>query len=213
MAGGLLAMTGAGRYKLSPIRRWVAERSTRGPVTISYRMPAGPSAPLRAPAPPIGSSNDGGGFSAAWSTILLLPAGERNYDVRVAWGLSDAPPGAAGSVRLTRGRQNLPSFRDHRGSARFTSWPVTCGRCHISYLDKVSSRPGRESRNSTPRVRWHGPLIFRVDTPPSSPETLASLTVCFCGITPLMGEAASVCTGPLSRRSASGRAVTGGRSA
>ena len=90
-----------------PSREWLAGREVRGPVTLRYTVPARAALPPRGPAPPFSFSDDGNGVSAAGQVFLLLPPGERDYDLRLTWDLASAPRGTraassfgAGSVRL-----------------------------------------------------------------------------------------------------------------
>lgn len=92
-----------------PPREWLAGRDLRGPVTLRYTVPARAVLPPRGPAPPFSFSDDGKGVSAAGQVFLLLPPGDHQYDLRLAWDLGNAPSGTravssfgAGSVRPRR---------------------------------------------------------------------------------------------------------------
>jgi hypothetical protein len=92
-----------------PSREWLAGRDLRGAVTLRYTVPARAVLPPRGPAPPFSFSDDGKGVSAAGQVFLLLPPGDHQYDMRLAWDLGSAPSGTravssfgAGSVRPRR---------------------------------------------------------------------------------------------------------------
>jgi hypothetical protein len=86
-----------------PSREWLPDRAVKGPVTVSYTVPAGATLPPRGPAPPFSFSADGGGVSAAGHVFLLLPPGNARYRTTFAWDLSRAPKGSRGVSSLGEG--------------------------------------------------------------------------------------------------------------
>lgn len=89
-----------------PSREWLAGRDLRGPVTLRYTVPSRAVLPPRGPAPPFSFSDDGKGVSGAGQVFLLLPPGDHEYDLHLAWDLGSAPEGTravssfgAGSVK------------------------------------------------------------------------------------------------------------------
>ncbi|WP_044563134.1 hypothetical protein [Azospirillum sp. B4] len=77
-------------------RHWTAARSVRGMLTVRYRAPITTLANPRGAAPPLELRTDGGGFSGATDTFLILPDTETAYGMAIRWDLSASGPGAAG---------------------------------------------------------------------------------------------------------------------
>lgn len=72
-------------------RHWMANRLTKGTLSIHYRAPiSGRLAPLGA-APPTDLRADGLSFSAGGVTFLTLPATQTPYRIAVHWNLSALP--------------------------------------------------------------------------------------------------------------------------
>lgn len=101
----------AGTFVLTPHenveqtrRVWIADRTLRGAVTLSYSVAANAVELPRGPAPPIGATNDGFGFSATGAILLLLPAdSDHGFKVTLDWDLTDAPTGSVGVSSLGQG--------------------------------------------------------------------------------------------------------------
>jgi predicted metalloprotease with PDZ domain len=74
-------------------REWFAERTTAGPVTVRYRVPAQTATALRGPAPPTELRNDAGAVSGSGASFLLRPPAGA-YRFRVTWNLTALPDGA-----------------------------------------------------------------------------------------------------------------------
>ncbi|MDG3439280.1 hypothetical protein [Nitrospirillum amazonense] len=77
-------------------RHWTAARVVKGALTVRYRAPITTLANPRGAAPPLELRTDGGGFSGAAETFLILPEADAKYGLALRWDLSAAGPGAAG---------------------------------------------------------------------------------------------------------------------
>lgn len=85
-------------------RFWLPDRPTEGMVTLRYSAPISGRAGARGPAPPLELRSEGGAFSGAGSTFLLLPPGpETAARLSVRWDLSALPAGAAAASSLGAG--------------------------------------------------------------------------------------------------------------
>lgn len=103
-----------------PSREWVADRATRGPLTVRYTVPAEATLPPRGPAPPFAFSNDGQGASGAGHMFLLLPPGSAAYRTRVNWNLAALPKGAQGVSSYGQGTVDVAE-------------PLTAGQLRMAY--------------------------------------------------------------------------------
>jgi predicted metalloprotease with PDZ domain len=81
-------------------RRWTADRPVSGPITVRYRVPITNLPNPRGAAPPFEPRSEGGGFSAAGLSFLVLPETTAPHFLAVRWTL---PPGATGLSSLGAG--------------------------------------------------------------------------------------------------------------
>jgi predicted metalloprotease with PDZ domain len=97
---GLQASDAAGPLALTATddgaeRRWSADRAVAGPITVRYRAPITNAPNPRGAAPPFELRSEGGGFSAAGVSFLVLPKTEVPHQLAVRWTLP------AGAVALS----------------------------------------------------------------------------------------------------------------
>ncbi|MDE1150643.1 MAG: hypothetical protein PW843_29180 [Azospirillaceae bacterium] len=81
-------------------RHWTADRPVDGTVTVRYRAPITTLANPRGAAPPLELRTDGGAFSGATETFLILPEAATPYRLALHWDLG---AGAAGISSLGAG--------------------------------------------------------------------------------------------------------------
>ncbi len=86
-------------------RRWTANREIEGPLSVSYRAPVVNRVSTRGTGPPVEWRIEKGAMSGAAGTLLILPAGETEYEVSLGWDLSQLPEGAEAVSSLGRGDQ------------------------------------------------------------------------------------------------------------
>ncbi|MEE3624325.1 hypothetical protein UCD39_10055 [Nitrospirillum sp. BR 11752] len=93
-------------------RHWTAARPVQGTLTVRYRAPITTQANPRGAAPPLELRTDGGGFSGAAGTFLIMPESQTAYGLTVRWDLSAAGPGAAGVSNFGVGDVASPEALD-----------------------------------------------------------------------------------------------------
>jgi predicted metalloprotease with PDZ domain len=81
-------------------RRWSADRAVAGPLTVRYRAPITNVPNPRGAAPPFELRSEGGGFSAAGVSFLVLPKTTAPHQLAVRWTL---PTGAVALSSLGPG--------------------------------------------------------------------------------------------------------------
>ncbi|MEA3182205.1 MAG: hypothetical protein QOI59_5728 [Gammaproteobacteria bacterium] len=79
-----------------PYRRWRADRSVRGSLSIRYRVPITNIPNPRGAAPPLELRSENGAFSAEAATFLVMPDNDSPYHLAVHWDFSSAPRGRQG---------------------------------------------------------------------------------------------------------------------
>ena len=81
-------------------RAWFPDPAIAGPVTVHYRAPIRGDVATRGPAPPLELRSEGGAFSGAGSTFLLLPPDAPPMRLAVRWELDafGRDAGAASSL-------------------------------------------------------------------------------------------------------------------
>ena len=84
-------------------RAWVPDRATEGAISLHYRVPIGSRTATRGAAPPLELRSEGGGFSGAGSTFLLLPPGATPAMLSVRWNLENMAEGAFGASSIGPG--------------------------------------------------------------------------------------------------------------
>ncbi|MBB6250839.1 peptidase M61 [Nitrospirillum iridis] len=89
-------------------RHWTAARAVRGTLTVRYRAPVTTLANPRGAAPPLELRTDGGGFSGAAETFLIVPEADTAYRLAIRWDLSASGGGAAGVSSLGTGDVTSP---------------------------------------------------------------------------------------------------------
>lgn len=161
-------------YAGGPSRSWIAQRRTRGVISVRYTVPAAAVLPPRGAAPPFAFSNDGGGTSAAGHVFLLLPPGDRSYRTRLAWNLSGLPRGSRGASSWGLGNvaPAEPLKLGQLRSAFFMggaigTWPDLAPRSGF-----FSAWQGKPPFDAAALMRWTGALhgryveLFAQNRPP-----------------------------------------------
>ena len=99
-------------------RHWISSRTTKGTLTVHYRVPISNIAAPRGAAPPLELRSDSGVFSGAGETFLLLPETDSSQPmfqpIEVHWNLSDMAEGAVGISSFGKGNVTAPSSKDLR---------------------------------------------------------------------------------------------------
>ena len=99
----------------APYRRWVASRAVQGPLQLRYRVPiSNASNPLGA-APPLELRSEGGAFSGASGSFLVLPDHDRAYRLKLEWDLAALGEGALGVSTLGVGDRLAPAAAPSKG--------------------------------------------------------------------------------------------------
>lgn len=144
-------------------KSWVADRALSGHVEIGYVVAANAVKPPRGPAPPLGATNDGQGFSAGGAILLALPAGiDREFATTIDWDLSQAPIGSVGVSSLGQGhvgpmrlsRSEVQSLFFMAG--RLGQWPRPSGDGFFSAWQ------GTPPFDAPALMRWTGQLHTRM---------------------------------------------------
>lgn len=87
---------------------WRTGRSLAGDVTVRYRLPLENAPPL-AGGPPLALRIDGDGFSGAGDRLIMAPANDTPYRVRITWDLSAMGPGTSAVSSYGDGDVELPA--------------------------------------------------------------------------------------------------------
>ena len=81
-------------------RRWSADRTVQGRLSVSYTAPITNALNPRGAAPPLELRTEEGGFSGAAGGFLLLPDSETAYRLNLRWDFSAIPGGGLGVSNL-----------------------------------------------------------------------------------------------------------------
>lgn len=78
-------------------RHWIPGRAVKGDLTVSYRAPIDNTPPKRGSGPPYQLRTEGGGISGVGNTFIMVPEGQKTYDISLRWDLKNLPGASATS--------------------------------------------------------------------------------------------------------------------
>jgi hypothetical protein len=105
-------------------RRLTTERNTEGPVTVSYRAPIEMVVPKLGAGPPFDLRSQGGGFSGAGNTFILMPDTDRPFMINIEWQLEALKPGSIGVSSFGQGNTQSPGPVDRIIASYFMAGPI-----------------------------------------------------------------------------------------
>ena len=146
-----------------PSREWLAERATKGAITVRYSLPAAATLPPRGAAPPFSFTNDGGGVSAAGFVFVFLPPQDIRYHTTISWDLSRAPKGSRGVSSLGEGHVVAPEpmSQDQLRMTFFMSGLINTWPRRVPKEGFFAAWQGTPSFDASSLMAWTGALYDR----------------------------------------------------
>jgi hypothetical protein len=105
-------------------RRFTTERDTQGTVLVSYRAPIEMVVPKLGAGPPFDLRSQGGGFSGAGNTFILMPDTSQPFLIGIEWQLDALKPGSIGVSSFGQGDTLSPGPVDRIIASYFMAGPI-----------------------------------------------------------------------------------------
>jgi len=105
-------------------RRISTERATEGTVTATYRAPIQMVVPKLGAGPPFDLRAQGGGFSGAGNTFILMPDTSQPFMISINWELGALKPGSIGVSSFGQGNTQSPGPVDRIIASYFMAGPI-----------------------------------------------------------------------------------------
>ncbi|HET6564418.1 MAG TPA: hypothetical protein VFG52_03300 [Xanthomonadales bacterium] len=105
-------------------RRFTTQRATEGTVTVSYRAPIRLQVPKLGAGPPFDLRSQGGGFSGAGNTFILMPDTSQPFMIGIDWKLEELKPGSIGVSSFGQGNTRSPGPVDRIIASYFMAGPI-----------------------------------------------------------------------------------------
>jgi hypothetical protein len=132
----LAAYDGAGRIPLTPsvdepdtggfiyFRRWSPDRNTGDEITLRYRAPIEMLVPKLGAGPPFDLRAQGGGFSGAGNTFILMPDTDRPFTIEIKWNLESLANGSIAVSSFGEGDTTAQGPVDRLIASYFMAGPL-----------------------------------------------------------------------------------------
>lgn len=105
-------------------RRWSPGRTTGDEITLQYRAPIELVVPKLGAGPPFDLRAQGGGFSGAGNTFILMPDTDRPFTIEIKWNLEALAKGSIGVSSFGEGDTTAQGPVDRLIASYFMSGPL-----------------------------------------------------------------------------------------
>ncbi|HKX55164.1 MAG TPA: hypothetical protein VJN01_03650, partial [Xanthomonadales bacterium] len=105
-------------------RRWSPERDTGADITLQYRAPIAMLIPKLGAGPPFDLRAQGGGFSGAGNTFIVMPDTSQPFMIEIHWDLAALAPGSIGVSSFGEGDTVAPGPVDRLIASFFMAGPI-----------------------------------------------------------------------------------------
>ncbi len=105
-------------------RRWSPQRDTGEDITLQYRAPIEMRVPKLGAGPPFDLRAQGGGFSGAGNTFIVMPDTSQPFMIEIHWDLAALAPGSIGVSSFGEGDTVAPGSVDRLIASYFMAGPI-----------------------------------------------------------------------------------------
>jgi hypothetical protein len=105
-------------------RRWSPQRDTGEDITLQHRAPIAMRVPKLGAGPPFDLRAQGGGFSGAGNTFIVMPDTSQPFMIEIHWNLEALAPGSIGVSSFGEGDTVAPGPVDRLIASFFMAGPI-----------------------------------------------------------------------------------------